>query len=351
MNGMYIAIHDDPYELLSNGFQEVSDILEGSFLPLSKKQIPTEFVNSFGWCTWDAFYSKVNPKGILDGVQSLNEAGIPVKNIILDDGWQSVSPESEPAEDTTTLSSSLSLSGSSDVMPSSSSSSSSSASSSLTQVLEANDKNNPDSIVDTIGDFISNIFSEAMSLSSNLMNLFLPQQEDEKETNTISSSSSILSVSTNGTAAISIENSNNNNNMAAAAATATVAVAVSERITTALFSIIATAVVSVYQKYVEKSHYTSYSSRIWTYLARNFTPLNAGLYKFFDTETDFGRQLNNFHPNSKFNTTNTNEEKEEEENGANNNNNNNNMELKELVRTLKEDWNVNRVYCWHSMHG
>merc|ERR1740117_1730111 len=90
--------------------------------------------------------------------------------------------------------------------------------------------------------------------------------------------------------------------------------------TTATFSTIATTVIAVYQQYVEKSNYASYPSRIWTYLARNFVPLNAGLYKFFDSETDFGRQLNNFHPNSKFatNTTTINEEEEVEgDNDAN----------------------------------
>jgi len=28
-----------------------------------------------------------------------------------------------------------------------------------------------------------------------------------------------------------------------------------------------------------------------------------------------------------------------------------NMALKELVETLKNELNVNKVYCWHSIHG
>ena len=31
-------------------------------------QIPAN-LNWFGWCTWDAFYSEVNPVGIMEGLQ------------------------------------------------------------------------------------------------------------------------------------------------------------------------------------------------------------------------------------------------------------------------------------------
>ncbi|CAA6659572.1 unnamed protein product [Spirodela intermedia] len=42
----------------------------------------------FGWCTWDAFYNKVNPQGIIKGLQSLSEGGCTPSFLIIDDGWQ-----------------------------------------------------------------------------------------------------------------------------------------------------------------------------------------------------------------------------------------------------------------------
>ncbi|KAL5972350.1 hypothetical protein ACLOJK_041603 [Asimina triloba] len=49
----------------------------------------------FGWCTWDAFYTDVNPQGIKDGLRSLSEGGTPARFLIIDDGWQDVVNEFE----------------------------------------------------------------------------------------------------------------------------------------------------------------------------------------------------------------------------------------------------------------
>eukprot|EP00536_Pseudo-nitzschia_multiseries_P007832 jgi/Psemu1/256612/estExt_Genewise1Plus.C_1890006 len=122
-NALYVAAHDEPFELLRLGFRQVSEILssggETGFRTLDQKEIPTDFVDSFGWCSWDAFYSKVHPSGILEGVRCLTDAGVPVKNVILDDGWQQVSPPylhqpdetNDQKKATTSLAASLSLSG------------------------------------------------------------------------------------------------------------------------------------------------------------------------------------------------------------------------------------------------
>jgi len=286
-SALYVAVHDDPYELLRLAFREVSDVLDGSFRTLDEKTIPSEFVNSFGWCSWDAFYSKVHPSGILEGIKCLSDAGIPVKNVILDDGWQQVSPpylhQQEEADNkkTSSLASSLSLSGSSDIMPP----------------------------------------PNSMEMSS------MP--------------------SSSGTVAIATTSEQ-------AKSSAFVAIAYSVRallqnplevlsnIGGSLFGVIASGVTKCYQQYVEKAPPASYPSRLWTFLARK-SPLNYGLWKFFDSETDFGRQLNDFIPNWKF--------LDENEESSSVTNKNKNMDLKELVGTLKTDWKVNKVYCWHSIHG
>ena len=78
------------------------------------KQLP-DFVKAFGWCTWDAFYSRVSAEGegvgdccllsrhkqhhllsscfpthvgINEGLRALEEGGVPPKLLIIDDGWQ-----------------------------------------------------------------------------------------------------------------------------------------------------------------------------------------------------------------------------------------------------------------------
>jgi hypothetical protein len=92
---LYVATGNDPFALLQQGFAQVADELQ-TFRPLSEKILP-DTVNDFGWCTWDAFYSKVDPKGILEGVQSLRDQGVPPRTLILDDGWQQVSPTAPEA--------------------------------------------------------------------------------------------------------------------------------------------------------------------------------------------------------------------------------------------------------------
>lgn len=41
--------------------------MSGGSPPLSEKKLPAT-LDVFGWCTWDAFYSKVSAKGICDSI-------------------------------------------------------------------------------------------------------------------------------------------------------------------------------------------------------------------------------------------------------------------------------------------
>jgi len=292
-NAVYIAVHDDPYELLRLAFGEVSVVLGGTFRTLDEKRIPSEFVNSFGWCSWDAFYSKVHPSGILKGVQCLSEAGIPVKNVILDDGWQHVSPQylhqQEEAENkqkaTSSLAASLSLSGSSDIM------------------------SPPNSLE------VSSVSSSGTAAAA------VAVPSPEQVTMTTSALESVAST-VSGVLQKPFESLSDMGG--------------------ALFGVIASGVTRCYQKYVENAPPGSLPKRLWTFLAR-YSPLNYGLWQFFDSETDFGRQLDDFNPNWKF--------LDETEESSSSSSSNKNMALKELVGSLKTDWKVNKVYCWHSIHG
>ncbi|CAN0051699.1 unnamed protein product, partial [Heterosigma akashiwo] len=52
---------------------------------------PPAFLDGFGWCTWDSFYTQVCPAGVRRGLQSLRAAGFAPRWLVLDDGWQSTS--------------------------------------------------------------------------------------------------------------------------------------------------------------------------------------------------------------------------------------------------------------------
>mmetsp|Transcript_36167 Transcript_36167/g.87483 ORF Transcript_36167/g.87483 Transcript_36167/m.87483 type:complete len:925 (+) Transcript_36167:62-2836(+) len=218
MKALYVAVGDDPFELVQRGMQEVSDNL-GTFRTLHHKKIP-ESVNDFGWCTWDAFYSKVNPEGILKGVSELKKAGVPPRNLILDDGWQEVSPH--PAD-----------------------------------------------------------WDQSADATATL-----------EEPNIIS------------------------------------------ELGNAAFSQIAALVSGYYDKHVQNAPHGGISNRVWTMLAK--TVLKKGLWNFFDSETDFNRQLDSFEPNFKF----------QDENGKAGS-----LSLKDLVHELKTDLGLKKVYCWHALHG
>ena len=50
----------------------------GTFDVARRKQTPAD-LDWFGWCTWDAFYQAVDPKGVTAGLRSLAAAGTPTK--------------------------------------------------------------------------------------------------------------------------------------------------------------------------------------------------------------------------------------------------------------------------------
>ena len=49
--------------------------------------MPTS-LDTFGWCTWDAFYFTVSAQGVGQGLNSLVAGGAPPQWLVIDDGWQ-----------------------------------------------------------------------------------------------------------------------------------------------------------------------------------------------------------------------------------------------------------------------
>lgn len=54
----------------------------------TEKPLP-DFIDHFGWCTWDAFYQEVSHDKVREGLESFRAIGIHPGFVILDDGWQS----------------------------------------------------------------------------------------------------------------------------------------------------------------------------------------------------------------------------------------------------------------------
>lgn len=94
---LYIHVSNDPYRLVKEAVKVIRAHL-GTFKVLEKKT-PPNIIEKFGWCTWDAFYLKVHPKGVWEGVKGLKEGGCPPGFVIIDDGWQSICHDEDPITD------------------------------------------------------------------------------------------------------------------------------------------------------------------------------------------------------------------------------------------------------------
>lgn len=85
---VYVHVCDNPYNIMKEAFSAIRVHLN-TFRLLEEKKIPS-IVDKFGWCTWDAFYLSVEPKGVFHGVDEFSQGGFPIRFLIIDDGWQSV---------------------------------------------------------------------------------------------------------------------------------------------------------------------------------------------------------------------------------------------------------------------
>ncbi|MEY4546677.1 MAG: hypothetical protein RL685_2872 [Pseudomonadota bacterium] len=86
---LFLALGEDPYELLEAGARSVASQLGPRCRLRQDKPLPA-FVDGFGWCTWDAFYQEVSADAVRTGLASFHTAGVTPRFVILDDGWQSV---------------------------------------------------------------------------------------------------------------------------------------------------------------------------------------------------------------------------------------------------------------------
>lgn len=87
----YIHVCDNPYNIMKEAYSAIRVHLNTFKLLVMDK---------FCWCTWDAFYLSVEPKGVFHGVDEFHQGGLSLRFLIIDDGWQSVNcDEDNPSED------------------------------------------------------------------------------------------------------------------------------------------------------------------------------------------------------------------------------------------------------------
>jgi raffinose synthase len=83
------GVGKDPYGLVKENAKAAFTILENGKTIREEKRYP-EILDYLGWCTWDAFYQDVDEIGILKKAEEFRKKDIPVKWVMIDDGWLDV---------------------------------------------------------------------------------------------------------------------------------------------------------------------------------------------------------------------------------------------------------------------
>ncbi len=86
----YLAHGDSSDALIEAGARSISKLIPTAKLRRNKKT--PVFADTFGWCTWNAFYAKVSHEKVRQGLESFKKAGLKPRFMVLDDGWQQTEP-------------------------------------------------------------------------------------------------------------------------------------------------------------------------------------------------------------------------------------------------------------------
>ncbi|MBS4220901.1 alpha-galactosidase [Bacillus sp. FJAT-49711] len=86
---LFIGTGENPFKLSENTIKTAIAELGYPTLPRDKKRYP-KTLDYLGWCSWDAFYHHVNESGIIKKMEELKEKELPVKWVMIDDGWLDV---------------------------------------------------------------------------------------------------------------------------------------------------------------------------------------------------------------------------------------------------------------------
>lgn len=90
---VYMHAGVNPFEVINQAVKAVEKHMQ-TFRHRENKKLPS-FLDWFGWCTWDAFYTDVTAEGVEEGLKSLSKGGTPPRFLIIDDGWQQIGNEAK----------------------------------------------------------------------------------------------------------------------------------------------------------------------------------------------------------------------------------------------------------------
>ncbi len=88
LSGPFLALAagSDPYEAVSRSYEKARKA--GAIrVPLKKERTLPAMFGDFGYCTWNSFYTDVSAEKIYRKLDEFREKGIPVRWMIIDDGW------------------------------------------------------------------------------------------------------------------------------------------------------------------------------------------------------------------------------------------------------------------------
>lgn len=81
-----VTLADDPFSAVEECYRTARDF--GAIrVPLRSERKMPEFARGLGWCTWDSFRLDVTAELIYEKLREFKEKNIPIKWIIIDDGW------------------------------------------------------------------------------------------------------------------------------------------------------------------------------------------------------------------------------------------------------------------------
>lgn len=84
-----LGVGDDPYAMIERHAAVAAEALGRTSLLRSNKTYPP-LLDRLGWCSWDAFYHKVNEEGLSEKAEELQRLGVPAGWFMIDDGWSDV---------------------------------------------------------------------------------------------------------------------------------------------------------------------------------------------------------------------------------------------------------------------
>ena len=79
------GLHEDPFQAIEKSVSFARGKFPGT-LPMHQRGWPA-MMDQLGWCSWDAFYHQVNEAGIRAKAIEFVQQGVPVRWMIIDDGW------------------------------------------------------------------------------------------------------------------------------------------------------------------------------------------------------------------------------------------------------------------------